>query len=154
MTTDRYSYGAYGELEAHVGDSATPFLYNGRDGVMTDINGLYYMRARYNSPDLKRFINVDPRKGTISDSRTLNQYAYANGNPISYVDPFGTSAELLGRVTLKEKRIHFSLMMLMQRAFIKLSNCIYCGCIIQKQMKDLETAIILKIRDACFCIWL
>jgi hypothetical protein len=24
---------------------ATPFLYDGRDGVMTDTNGLYYMRS-------------------------------------------------------------------------------------------------------------
>jgi len=46
------------------------------------------------TPQLLRFINADPLKGTIADGATLNAYAYANGNPISYVDPFGASAEL------------------------------------------------------------
>ena len=51
------------------------------------------MRARYYSPILKRFINSDPLTGTIQDSSTLNKYAYANGNPVSMLDPFGTSAD-------------------------------------------------------------
>jgi RHS repeat-associated protein len=69
---------------------------------MSDDNGLYYMRARYYSPQLLRFINADPEKGTIADGATLNAYAYANGNPISYMDPFGASAELsqAGHTTL------------------------------------------------------
>lgn len=91
--TDRYTYGTYGELLSHSGSNTTPFLYNGRDGVMTESNGLYYMRSRYYSPELKRFINADILKGAISSSETLNEYAYANGNPVSMVDPFGTSAE-------------------------------------------------------------
>jgi RHS repeat-associated protein len=91
--TDRYYYGAYGNLESHTGTSTTPFLYNGRDGVMSDSNGLYYLRARYYSPELMRFINADTVKGTIISNKTLNRYAYANGNPVSLIDPFGTSAE-------------------------------------------------------------
>ena len=63
--------------------------YNGRDGVITDANGLLYMRARYYSPELRRFINADIIPGEISDSTSLNRYAYVNGNPVSYVDPFG-----------------------------------------------------------------
>ncbi len=52
---------------------------------MTDPNGLLYMRARYYNPYLCRFINADPSgfKGG------LNMYAFANGNPVSYLDPFG-----------------------------------------------------------------
>ena len=69
------------------------FGYNGRDGVITDANGLLYMRARYYSPELRRFINADIIPGEISDSTSLNRYAYVNGNPVSYVDPFGLSAE-------------------------------------------------------------
>lgn len=51
------------------------------------------MRARYYTPDLKRFMSRDIIEGSIADSTTLNQYAYVNGNPISFVDPFGLSAE-------------------------------------------------------------
>lgn len=65
------------------------FGYNGRDGVVTDTNGLCYMRARYYSPDMRRFINADIIAGKISNAVTLNRYAYANGNPVSNVDPFG-----------------------------------------------------------------
>ena len=34
-------------------------MYNCRDGVMSDENGLYYMRARYYHPEIERFINAD-----------------------------------------------------------------------------------------------
>ena len=61
--TDRYTYGTYGDLQNRSGITRHPFLYNGRDGVMTDANGLYYMRARYYHPDLKRFLNRDIIRG-------------------------------------------------------------------------------------------
>lgn len=50
------------------------------------------MRARYYSPDLRRFINADIVPGELSNAITLNRYAYANGNPVSNIDPFGLSA--------------------------------------------------------------
>ena len=45
------------------------------------------MRARYYSPELNRFVNADIVSGSISNAITLNRYAYANGNPVSNVDP-------------------------------------------------------------------
>ena len=42
---------------------------------------------------MRRFINADVVAGEISNAITLNRFAYANGNPVSYVDPFGLSAE-------------------------------------------------------------
>ncbi len=47
------------------------------------------MRARYYNPDIKRFINQDVIQGILDNAITLNRFAYANGNPISYLDPFG-----------------------------------------------------------------
>ena len=47
------------------------------------------MRARYYSPDMRRFVNADIVAGEISNAVTLNRFAYANGNPVSFVDPFG-----------------------------------------------------------------
>jgi len=68
--------------------------YNGREGVVADVNGLYYMRARYYSPELKRFLNVDTKKGSINKIKTLNLYSFVIGNPLSLIDPAGMSAEL------------------------------------------------------------
>lgn len=69
------------------------FGYNGRDGVVTDDNGLIYMRARYYSHEMKRFVNADVVAGKLSNAITLNRFAYANGNPASFIDPVGLSAE-------------------------------------------------------------
>ncbi len=91
--TDTFTYDTYGNLISRTGTSVVIFLYNGRDGVVTDDNGLIYMRARYYSPELRRFINADIIAGEISNAVTLNRYAYANGNPVSNIDPFGLSVE-------------------------------------------------------------
>ncbi|WP_309808628.1 pre-toxin TG domain-containing protein [Paenibacillus hunanensis] len=82
QVTDTYTYDTYGEQLEHIGDSEQPFQYNGRDGVQTDPNGLYQMRARYYNPEIKRFVNRDVVTGSIG-----------NGNPVSYIDPFGLSAD-------------------------------------------------------------
>ena len=89
--TDTFAYDTYGKLISRTGTSKVIFGYNGRDGVVTDDNGLIYMRARYYSPAMKRFINADVVAGAISNAITLNRFAYANGNPVSFVDPFGLS---------------------------------------------------------------
>ena len=83
--TDRYEYSVYGTLTYRSGNTDTPFLFNGRFGVQTDPNGLLYMRARYYNPYICRFINPDP----IGFSGGLNWYAYADGNPVNYLDPYG-----------------------------------------------------------------
>ncbi len=89
---EKFAYGTYGELLTEVVNNIR-FLYNGSYGVVTDSNGLYYMRARYYNPDIKRFINQDIKVGDISNGQGLNRYAYCEGNPISMVDPFGLCGE-------------------------------------------------------------
>ena len=91
--TDTFVYDTYGKLLSRTGTSFVIFGYNGRDGVVTDANGLIYMRARYYSPEMKRFVNADIVAGQLSNAITLNRFAYANGNPVSLIDPFGLSAE-------------------------------------------------------------
>ena len=91
--TDTFAYDTYGKVTERTGSTFVIFGYNGRDGVVTDRNGLLYMRARYYSPEHRRFVNADVIPGEISNAITLNRYAYANGNPVSNVDPFGLSAE-------------------------------------------------------------
>ena len=90
---ETYSYGAYGELLS--GDrEKTDYLYNGKYGVATDSTGLYYMRARYYNVSIKRFLNQDIVTGTITNSQSLNRYAYVQGNPVKLTDPFGLSPSL------------------------------------------------------------
>ncbi len=89
---ETYEYSPYGDI--HSGDiSLTEFLYNGMYGVATDTNGLYYMRARYYNPTILRFINQDVVLGTLTDIQSLNRYAYCEGNPVSFLDPFGLCHE-------------------------------------------------------------
>ncbi len=103
----RIAYGTYGELTgiydadgdliedktAVIRSENLRFLYNGRYGVETGANGLYYMRARYYNPQIKRFINRDIIDGSITDSQSLNKYSYVQGNPVSLIDPFGLCAQ-------------------------------------------------------------
>ena len=84
----QYQYSPYGELIAGTYGQIA-FLYNGQYGVTSDDNGLYYMRARYYNIDIKRFVNQDVVTGSIERSSSLNRYAYVEGNPVSYLDPFG-----------------------------------------------------------------
>jgi RHS repeat-associated protein len=76
-----YSYEPYGEVTAS-GSSDNPYQYTGREN---DGTGLYYYRARYYSPALKRFVSEDP----MGLAAGLNSYAYVHGNPISATDPLG-----------------------------------------------------------------
>lgn len=93
IVRDTFVYDTYGKIISRTGSDDVIFAYNGRDGVITEPNGLVYMRARYYSPTLKRFINADILEGDISNAITINRFAYANGNPVSNVDPLGLSAD-------------------------------------------------------------
>ena len=85
---ETYEYSPYGDILD--GDSSlTMFLYNGKYGVASDDNGLYYMRARYYDISIKRFVNQDVVIGHLDATSSLNRYAYCEGNPVSYLDSFG-----------------------------------------------------------------
>jgi RHS repeat-associated protein len=87
---ERFQYTPYGGLVSHSPAMVkTPFLFNGQYGVMTDATGLYYMRARYYHPEIRRFVNQDVLLGEVAEGQTLNRFAFVTGEPVSYVDPFG-----------------------------------------------------------------
>ena len=67
------------------------FGYNGRDRVVTDKNGLIYMRVRYYSPDMRRFVNADIIHGEISDSTSLNRYL----NILGFEIELGANADVI-----------------------------------------------------------
>ena len=92
--TDKYQYDVYGNSRHTEGESDTPFRYNGSAGVMTDANNLLYMKSRYYNPEILRFISADILTGDIRNTQSLNRYAYCEGNPVSFTDPFGLSREI------------------------------------------------------------
>lgn len=80
-----YAYEPFGEVTA-TGSSDNPYQYTGREN---DGDGLYYYRARYYNPIMKRFISEDP----VGLAAGPNEYAYVGGNPIRFVDPTGLQLE-------------------------------------------------------------
>jgi RHS repeat-associated protein len=79
-----YSYDAYGAVTQSGVASDQPFKFTGRED---DGTGLYYYRARYYSPDLRRFISEDPIGLAGGD---VNFYAYVVNSPTNLTDPSGT----------------------------------------------------------------
>ena len=81
-----YAYTPFGILANQTQTIEQPFKFVGQYGVMAEYNGWYYMRARYYDPETGRFISEDPLG---FDGGDTNLYAYASGNPVTFVDPNG-----------------------------------------------------------------
>lgn len=82
-----YAFSPYGQtqkvgVENEVAGSENSSQYTGREN---DNNGLYFYRARYYDPILKRFISEDP----IGLAGGINSHAYVEGDPVSFTDPEG-----------------------------------------------------------------
>lgn len=77
-----YTYEPYGTTTSTGSTDTNSFKYTGRED---DGTGLYYYRARYYDPVLKRWISEDP----VGIEAGLNLYAFVGGDPINYVDPLG-----------------------------------------------------------------
>ena len=92
-TTDTYTYDSFGNVANSSGSTQNPFKHVGRYGVMNEENGLNYIRARYYSPEVGRFITKDPQTGNDRDGKSLNRYVYALNNPVVLIDISGLSAQ-------------------------------------------------------------
>jgi RHS repeat-associated protein len=79
----QYTYEPFGEGAVTGAASPNPFQFTGREN---DATGLYYYRARYYHPELKRFISEDPIAFAGGD---LNLYVYAGNNPVTAADALG-----------------------------------------------------------------
>jgi RHS repeat-associated protein len=94
--TGRVSYGPFGEIGERSGDTDSLFLYGGLFGVVTGPQNLYYMRFRWYSPEMKRFVNQDGHFGDVAVPGTLNRFAYVGNNPVLRMDPSGECWVCLG----------------------------------------------------------
>ena len=104
--TARYSYEPFG-ASTRSGTDLTSFQFTGREN---DGTGLYFYRARYYHPQLRRFVSPDPI-GMASGS--LNPYVYVGNSPLLKTDPLG----------LYEREVHYdlTLWMALQVGFSKQS---------------------------------
>jgi RHS repeat-associated protein len=84
-----YNYSPFGKKQTTGIASGNPFAFTGRED---DGNGYYFYRARYYSPDQKRFISEDPLGFAGGDT---NLYAYVRNNAINLRDPLGTNPLLV-----------------------------------------------------------
>jgi RHS repeat-associated protein len=86
-----FDYDSWGQLLPSSVDNLSggmPYRYVGAYGVRWDTNtGLHYMRNRWYSPDLQRFISRDP------EASSTNAYDYAGNNPSKQIDPRGQHQE-------------------------------------------------------------
>ena len=91
----RYIYDAWGNCTIDntqttdiVLAKANPIRYR---GYYFDVDtGLYYLNARYYSPELRRFISPDDTAYLNPENANgLNLYAYCCNDPVNYADPSG-----------------------------------------------------------------
>lgn len=93
--TNSFDYNDYGKLVKSTKTPASVFGYGGQYGAVTDKNGLVFLQTRYYNPEIMRFMNRDTVRGSIVDTKSLNRFAYVEGNPLTYVDPDGEAATWL-----------------------------------------------------------
>jgi RHS repeat-associated protein len=73
----------FGRTARSLGPISTPVRFAGQ--LADPETGLHYNRYRYYDPDAGRYISPDP----IGLAGGMNLYAYANPNPIGWIDPMG-----------------------------------------------------------------
>ncbi len=83
---ERFEYdNDYGAITHHekITETDNPYVYTGRE---YDAEDLYYYRARYYDPTIKRFLSEDPIGFLAGDA---NFYRYVCGDPVNWVDAKG-----------------------------------------------------------------
>ena len=94
----QFAYTPYGRSLGSTNFQAqpsNPYLFVGSQGVMEEVPGLYFMRARYYSADAGVFLSTDPVK-KIGPGWRPQAYCYASDSPLVGVDPMGLLTFYLG----------------------------------------------------------
>jgi RHS repeat-associated protein len=90
-----YRYSSYGAVISANETIDNLFKYLGQHGIQSDSSALYYVRARYYSPELNRWTKADVKRGGMGNPLSLNRYVLNEGNTINYIDISGYNREKL-----------------------------------------------------------
>jgi RHS repeat-associated protein len=88
-----YIYDERGNILSNQEQISNPLKYTGEyyDGETLS----YYLRARYYTPSIGRFITEDSYGGKPDDPISLNPYTYCANNPVKMFDPSGHDAIII-----------------------------------------------------------
>lgn len=81
----RYAYRPYGVQQSGPKNDGPGYTGHVNDPA----TGLVYMQQRYYDPAIGRFISPDPVGFVAGNVFNFNRYAYANDNPVRFIDPTG-----------------------------------------------------------------
>lgn len=89
-----YAYDAWGNCTITLNTNGiaakNPIRYRGY--YYDEVSGLYYLNARYYSPEWRRFISPDDTAYLeLGTPNGINLYVYCNNDPVNYADPSGHS---------------------------------------------------------------
>ena len=94
---ERFDYDAYGRQRQ---GSASPVGFSG--GYHDADSGLVFLRSRWYSPHLARFVSRDSEPMVAADPRSINRYAYNYGDPVNRLD-------LTGQVSIAEVVVNLAI---------------------------------------------
>jgi RHS repeat-associated protein len=97
----KYTYDSWGKPTVHIPTNLSstklneaemiaefnPYMFKGY--IYDKETGMYYLKTRYYSPELSRFVNADGQVGEPGKLDGQNLFAYCQNNPINYGDENG-----------------------------------------------------------------
>ena len=84
-----YTYDAWGRPLSATGTYHVRNAFRYRGYVYDEETGFYFCNTRYYNPQWRRWLNADAMFIAGDPLNASNMYAYCNGNPVMFVDPWG-----------------------------------------------------------------
>jgi RHS repeat-associated protein len=92
----RYGVATFGQEATSTSQDSERMKFTGQERDLRDpsntTDDLNYMHARYDNPNLGRFLSTDPIRGNPKSPQSWNLYSYVRDNPVNAWDPLGLAA--------------------------------------------------------------
>jgi len=91
----RQGYKPWGETRFVVGQTTTDYQFTGQ--LNDSYINLYWYSSRYYDASIGRFSQPDTFVPDPGNPKTFDRFAYANNNPVKFIDPSGHKARISSR---------------------------------------------------------